>query len=200
VTKELLLETLRKKGTPEPIIAAFDKIKRENFVPEHLIGYAYDDMALPVEEGSTLSQPSTVAFMLSLLEPKPESRILEIGSGSGYVLALLSEIASQGKVYGIEILKSLAVVSKSRLADKANVEIFNRDGSNGLPEFAPYDRILISASCPEIPKNLLEQLKDPGIMVAAVKQSIIQIKKENGLVIEKEFPGFAFVPLVKEPD
>jgi protein-L-isoaspartate(D-aspartate) O-methyltransferase len=198
MTKEALIESLRKKPTPENILAAFDKVKREEFVPSHLIGYAYEDIALPVEEGSTLSQPSTVAFMLNLLEPKNDSKILEIGSGSGYVLALLSEIAPEGKIYGVEVLKSLAVISKSRLAEKKNVEIIHRDGSKGLPEFAPYDRILISASCPETPKHLLEQLKDPGILVAAVKNSIIQIKKENTQTIEREFPGFAFVPLVSE--
>lgn len=195
--KDELLESLRKKGYSEEIVSAFQKVKREDFVPEHLIGYAYEDMALPVMEGSTLSQPSTIAFMFSLLELKESSKILEIGSGSGYAIALLSEIASKGKVYGVEIIKELAIKARDYLKDKTNVEIILRNGCEGLPEFAPYDRILVSASCPEVPKNLLSQLKDDGILVAAVKNSIFQIKKVNGQTIEKEFPGFAFVPLVE---
>lgn len=198
MNKEELLISLRKKGLSESIIDAFNKVKREDFVPEHLIGYAYEDIALPVMEGSTLSQPSTVAFMLNLLDAKNNQKILEIGSGSGYVLALLSEINPNGKIYGIEILKELAIQSRNYLKDKQNVEIIMRDGSEGLGEFAPYDRILISASCPEVPTHLLQQLKEDGILVAAVKQSIFQIKKEkNGETLEKEFPGFAFVPLRK---
>ena len=197
MNKEELLASLKKKGFSDAVVDAFRKVKREDFVPEHLIGYAYEDIALPVMEGSTLSQPSTIAFMLNLLEVKNNQNILEIGSGSGYVLALLSEINPSGKIYGAEILKELAIRSRNYLKDKSNVEVVIRDGSQGLPEFAPYDRILISASCPEVPTHLLQQLKEDGILVAAVKQSIFQIKKEKGETLEKEFPGFAFVPLVK---
>jgi len=197
VNKEELLVSLKKKGFSDEVVDAFRKVKREDFVPEHLIGYAYEDIALPVMEGSTLSQPSTVAFMLNLLDIKDNQRILEIGSGSGYVLALLSEMNPGGKIYGVELLKELAIRSKNYLENKKNVEVILRDGSQGLPELAPYDRILISASCPEVPTNLLQQLKEDGILVAAVKQSIFQIKKEKGETLEKEFPGFAFVPLRK---
>lgn len=195
MNKEELLESLRKKGTSEQVVNAFGTVKREDFVPDRLVGYAYEDMALPVMDGSTISQPTTIAFMLELLEIKDGQTILEIGSGSGYVLALLSEINKNGKVYGVEILKDLAVKSKKYLEQKKNVEVIIRDGSKGLHEFAPYDRILISASCPECPRDLLSQLKDDGILVAAVKSSIFKIKKEKGEKTEEEFPGFAFVPL-----
>jgi protein-L-isoaspartate(D-aspartate) O-methyltransferase len=197
VNKDELLASLRKKGFSEEIVAAFQKVKREDFVPQHLVGYAYEDMALPVMDGSTLSQPSTVAFMLNLLELKEDNKVLEIGSGSGYALALLSEIVIKGKVYGIEIIKELGVKSRDYLKDKQNVEILIRDGSKGLPEFAPFDRILISASAKEVPRHLLPQLSENGILVAAVKNSIFQIKKTSSGVLEKEFPGFAFVPLVE---
>lgn len=197
MNKDELLASLRKKGFSEEIVAAFQKVKREDFVPQHLVGYAYEDMALPVMDGSTLSQPSTVAFMLNLLEPKEDSKVLEIGSGSGYALALLSEIVSKGKVYGIEIIQELGVKSRDYLKDKSNVEILIRDGSKGLPEFAPFDRILISAASSGIPRHLLPQLGENGILVAAVKNSIFQIKKTPSGVLEKEFPGFAFVPLVE---
>ncbi len=196
--KQGLLDTLRKKGFSQGVIDAFAKAKREDFVPQNLVGYAYEDMALPVTEGSTLSQPSTIALMLDLLDIKDGQKILEIGSGSGYALALLSEINPNGKVYGIEVIQALGISSKKYLQEKKNVEIIIRNGSHGLPEFAPYDRILISASCPECPSNLFSQLKDDGILVAAVKQSIVQVKKVNGERIVKEFPGFAFVPLVPD--
>lgn len=196
MNKEELIASLKKKGISEAIISAFEKVKREDFVPEHLVGYAYEDMALPVMEGSTLSQPSTIAFMLDLLEVKDGQKILEIGSGSGYVLALLAEMNKKGKIFGIEIIKELAIRSRTYLGKNENVEVIIRNGSQGLPEFASYDRILVSAACPEVPRNLLSQLNDNGILVAAVKQSIFQIKKSGGQTIEKEFPGFAFVPLV----
>lgn len=198
MNKDELLESLKKKGYSERIISAFQAVKREDFVPQHLVGYAYEDLALPVMDGSTLSQPSTIAFMLDLLEPKENSKVLEIGSGSGYVLALLSEIIKKGKIYGIEIIKELGIKSKEYLKDKKNVEVIIRDGSEGLPEFAPFDRIIISASCPEVPRHLLLQLADDGILVAAVRQSIFQIRKKDGKSTEKEFPGFAFVPLIRK--
>lgn len=195
--KEEFLSSLRKKGFSESIISAFDKIKREDFVPEHLIGYAYEDMALPVMQGSTLTQLSTVAFMIGLLDPLKGQNILEIGSGSGYVISLLAEINKTGKIYGLEIIKELAIKSKKYLIDNKNVQVIIGNGSQGLSQFAPYDGILVSASCPEVPRHLLSQLKDNGILVAAVKQSIFQIIKSNGETIEKEFPGFTFVPLVE---
>jgi len=194
--KEELIHSLREKF-PEKIVSAFQKVKRENFLPDHLKSYAYEDMALPLEEGSTISQPKTISFMLELLELKQNQKILEIGSGSGYVLALLSEIIKNGKIYGMEIKKTLAINSKKLLEEDSNIEIFNRSGFDGLPEFAPFDRILISASCKDmrVPYNLTEQLKDKGILVAPVRESVFQIKKQNGKLKEKEFKGFAFVPL-----
>lgn len=197
MNKDELLASLRKKGYSDAVVEAFSKVKREDFVPEHLVGYAYEDLSLPVMDGSTLSQPSTVAFMLDLLDIRNGQKVLEIGSGSGYALALLSEISSKGKVYGIEIIQELGVKSHDYLKDKTNVQILIRDGSKGLPEFAPFDRILISASSKEIPRHLLSQMTEDGILVAAVKNSIFQIKKTSSGVVEKEFPGFAFVPLVE---
>ncbi|MBS3065696.1 protein-L-isoaspartate O-methyltransferase [Candidatus Pacearchaeota archaeon] len=196
MNKDELLASLKKKGFSAAVIDAFGKVKREDFVPQHLIGYAYEDIALPVMEGSTLSQPSTIALMLNLLNVEDNQKILEIGSGSGYVLALLSKINPNGKIYGIEILKELAIRSRIYLAEEKDVEVLIRDGSQGLKEFAPFDRIIVSASCPEVPRHLLEELREEGILVAAVKQSIFQIKKEkNGETVETEFPGFVFVPL-----
>jgi len=196
--KQALIEALRRQGISEEIVKAFEKVKRECFVPDRLIGYSYDDIALPIEEGSTISQPSTVAFMLDLLDLHQNQKILEIGSGSGYVLALINEIIKNGKIYGIEINKNLAVMSRKNLEKNSNIEIINRSGEQGLADLAPFDKIIISASCPDmrIPFNLLEQLSDPGILVCPVKQSIFQIKKANGKTEKKEFPGFAFVNMI----
>jgi protein-L-isoaspartate(D-aspartate) O-methyltransferase len=195
--KGALLNSLKKQGFSDEIISAFEKVKRETFVPNNLIGYSYDDVSLPVEQGSTLSQPSTIALMLKLLEPKQNQKILEIGSGSGYVLALISEIIKNGEIYGIEINKNLAIKSKSLLSNNSNIDIFSKSGEIGLSDFAPYDRIIVSASCPDmrIPFNLLEQLSDNGILVVPVKQSLFQIKKLDGKTEIKEFPGFSFVDL-----
>ena len=196
----MLLASLRVKGIPEEIIKAIEKVKRENFVQERYIGYAYEDLPIPLEEGSSLSQPYTVAFMLSLLDPKQNQKILEIGSGSGYVMSLLSEIIKNGKIYGLEISKNLAIKSKKLLEKNTNIEILNRSGSFGFQEQAPFDRILVSASCRDeyIPTRLLDQLADPGIMVVPVKQTIIRYKKESGKITKEEFPGFVFVNLIEE--
>ena len=196
--KSELLAGLKAMGYSESIVYAFSRVKREDFVPERFVSYSYDDIAIPLEDGSTISQPKTTALMLSLLELKQEQKILEIGSGSGYVLALISEIIKSGKIYGIELNKRLAVNSKTLLQNDSNIEVLSRNGFLGLPEKAPFDRILISAAAEEIPKHLYSQLNDSGIIVAAVKQSIFQIKKQNGVITEKEFPGFVFVPLKKE--
>ena len=195
-SREELIKSLRQKGFGEEIAQAFAKVKREKFIPENMKGYAYEDTPLPIGYNQTISQPFTIAFMLKLLELKQGQKILEIGAGSGYVLELMSEIIKEGKIYGVELIKELAIKSKKLLSKDSNIIIINKSGFNGLKEFAPYDRILISASAKEVPRHLLEQLKDPGILVSPVKQSIFQLKKEKGKVRKKEFPGFVFVPLV----
>lgn len=198
--KERLISSLKEQGFSLEIIGAFDKVNREEFVPDQYLAYAYEDTALPIESGSTISQPSTIAFMISLLEPKQNQKVLEIGSGSGYLLALLAEIIKNGKVYGLEINSRLAIKSKKILGKNSNIEIINRSGSLGLPELAPFDRIVVSASCKDMrfPSLLVDQLSDQGILVAAVKQSIFQIKKDQGKITKKEFPGFTFVPFIED--
>lgn len=192
-----LIENLKKRGFSKQVIEAFEKVKREDFVPDKLVPFCYDDIPMHLEDGSTVSQPSTIAFMLDQLDLKQNNSVLEIGSGSGYVLSLISEIIKNGKVLGLERNQNLAIKSKKSLSKDSNIQIFNRDGYRGLPQFAPYDRIIVSASYPEIPYFLLSQLKESGIIVAPVKQSIMQIKKENGNIIEKTYPGFVFVPMVE---
>jgi len=154
--KTSLIIYLKSQGFPEKIISAFKKIHRENFIPKELKSQAYEDNALPIGHDVTISQPYTIAVMLNLLELKTGQKILEIGSGSGYVVALLEEI-TKGKVYGVEIIKELADKSKKKLKNHKNIKIINASGKLGLPKFAPYDRILISASANEIPYHLAGQ-------------------------------------------
>ena len=199
--KEELIQSLRSKNFPENILDAFSKVKRENFIPKILKSKAYEDRALPIGKSQTISQPYTIATMLNLLDLKKGQKVLEIGSGCGYVLALISKIVGEkGKVYGIEIVKSLAEKSKLNLKDYKNIKVYNKDGRKPLEE-APYHRIIISAACREIPKEILNQLKDKALIVAPVgpryAQSLVVIQRiKNNFKIKKELPGFIFVPFV----
>jgi len=202
MNKQELLHNLKKQGFAEKIIEAFAKTKRENFIKHDLERFAYEDIALPIGEGATISQPSTTAFMLSLLKLHEHQNVLEIGSGCGYVLALISEIVGKtGKVFGLELSKKLAEKSKENLKGYRNVSVFNKNGKYGLAAEAPFDRILISASLEKIPDILFNQLKEEGIIVAPIGSSQVQIltsmkKHENNLLVLETIPGFIFVPFV----
>ncbi len=204
MNKQKLLQRLKSLGFSKKILDAFSKVKRENFVPEELENQTYEDAPLPIGQGQTISQPYTIAVMLSEIELKQGQKILEIGSGSGYVLALISEIVGKkGKVCGVEIVNELAEKSKEALdlGNYKNVEVYNRNGSDGLPEKAPFDRILISAACREIPKKLLNQLKDGGILLTPkgprFEQSLVVVqRKKDKFETIREIPGFIFVPFV----
>lgn len=188
----------------ESIRKAFLNVKRELFMPEGARQSAYSDSAMPIGSGQTISQPSTIAAMLELLDVKPENKILEVGSGSAYVLALLSELAGKkGKVFGIELLQELKEKAEKNLKAQGNKNITLKvgDGTAGWKENAPFDRILVSAACPFVPKPLAEQLAENGILVAPVGDRFTQVmnivKKINGKTIKEEYMGgyFAFVPL-----
>ena len=200
--KQILLKSLKEKGFSKEILNAFSKVKREDFVPENLKSRSYEDIPLPLGFQQTISQPYTIATMLSLLELKRDLKILEVGSGCGYVLALLSNIVGKnGKVFGIEIIKELAEKSKENLKSYKNVEIKIGNGRLGLPEESPFNRILISAGYKEIPKPLISQLKEKGIIVApignAYGQDLIAYQKINQkLKLKEKIPGFIFVPLI----
>ena len=200
--KQILIQSLKSKGFSPEILNAFSKVKRENFISGKFRKMAYLDEALPIGKGQTISQPYTIATMLSMLEIKKGQKILEVGSGCGYVLALISElVGKKGNVFGIETIKKFADKSKKNAAHLRNVKICNKNGRLGLEKKAPFDRILISASCSEIPKPLVSQLKKGGIIVAPIgnkfNQSLVSLKKTNGeMKITENFPGFIFVPLV----
>lgn len=194
--KKQLIENLKRHGFNDKIIKAFLKVSREKFISRELKKLAYEDIALPLESGATISQPYTIAFMLNLLELRRGQKILEIGSGSGYVLALLYEI-TKGEIYGIEIIDSLAKKSEKILFELGynKVRVYFRNGFIGLEEKAPFDRILISASANKIPEHLFSQLNNNGIMVVPIGNSIFKFRKRKGEILTEEFSGFAFVPL-----
>lgn len=195
--KNNLIELLRNQGFKKDIVKAFEKVERERFVPDAYRSVAYEDTALPIGQGQTISQPSTIAFMLRLLNVQNGQKILEVGSGSGYVLALLSEMNPKGKIMGTERIEELVESSREKLEGHKNVEIFHTPDVIGLKEHSPFDRILVSASAKEIPQELIEQLKTDGILVLPVVNSIMRIEKTQEGNKVKEHEGFAFVPLVK---
>ena len=201
--KKELINSLKFKGFEEHIVDAFSKVKRENFIPSKLRKYAYNDEALPIGEGQTTSQPYTIATMLSMLDLKEGQKILEIGSGSGYVLALISEIVGKkGKVFGVEKNRELARKSKLNLKGY-KAKVYFKNGYNGLKEYSTYDRVIISAACNEIPKPLIKQLKKDAIVLAPIgnkfQQSLTIYKKiDNQLVFQEEIPGFQFVPFLEK--
>lgn len=193
-----LVEFLRKKGFAENIISAIGNIEREKFIPEHTHPYAYDDMILPIEPGTTLSRPSTTAFILTLLNLKDNQKILEIGSGTGYLLALISELCPNSEVYGIEINKKFAVSSKKTLENNRHIHILNKNGLGGIPELAPFDKIVVSASFKNKPYKLISQLTDSGTLVSPVNDEIICIEKSGTEFKETAYSGFSFVSMLEE--
>ena len=186
------------------IIEAFKKVDRADFVPAELRPEAYQDQPLPIGEEQTISQPSTVAFMLELLQPKVAGNFLEIGAGSGYVAALLSQIAgNSGHVIAIEKLPKLAEQAKQNLKIYGfeKLELIAGDGSKGYQEQSPYDGIIVSAAARQVPEALLKQLKDGGRLVAPVgvgSQDVILWEKSGQSFKQKKYPGFIFVPLVSD--
>ncbi|MBU2082012.1 protein-L-isoaspartate O-methyltransferase [Patescibacteria group bacterium] len=190
------------------IIRAFKRIKREDFLLPENKNKAKIDTALPIGYGQTISQPTTVAFMLELLQPEAGDKILDVGSGSGWTTALLAEIAGKwGEVYGIERILELKNfseqnISKYSFIKKGRVIIIHGDGYAGLSEYAPFDKILVSAVALKTPPQLLAQLKVKGRMVIPIGkqyegQEIVLYRKISKNKFEiKHFPGFVFVPLL----
>lgn len=200
-----LVNDLMTKGylKSDLVIDAFSEISRMEFVPRELELEAEQDIALPIGFGQTISQPLVVAFMLELLDVQRGHKMLDVGSGSGWTTSLLAYmVGSEGKVIGIERIKELKEfgeqnAEKFGFIKKGIAEFYEGDGSKGLPDKAPFDRILVSAVSYEIPQELKDQLKVGGKMVMPIRNSIIYLEKKSETEFYKEeFPGFYFVPLV----
>jgi protein-L-isoaspartate(D-aspartate) O-methyltransferase len=192
---------LRKRGiTDERVIDAMSRVPRHEFAPERYRDQAYEDHPLPIGEGQTISQPYIVALMLEALAVAPSDRVLEVGTGSGYVTALLAELAVQ--VFSIERHAALANASRELLArlGYTNVKVIVGDGSHGYRDAAPYDAIIVSAAAPELPPALLAQLAEGGRMIIPVgredSQQLQLIRMRNGLPQTTLRELCRFVPLV----
>src|SRR5512135_935695 len=162
---EFLL-TLRRRGiADQAVLRAMDEVPRERFVETNFADSAYADQALPIACGQTISQPYVVAYMTEQLALRPHHRVLEVGTGSGYQAAVLSRLARE--VVSIERYRTLADQARERLAALGydNVEVIVGDGFAGVPEKGPYDRIIVTAAAEEVPKALVDQLADGGVML-----------------------------------
>ncbi|HPP30094.1 MAG TPA: protein-L-isoaspartate(D-aspartate) O-methyltransferase [bacterium] len=180
------------------VIDAFLKVPRERFVPEHLKEYAYEDGPLSIGKGQTISQPYIVALMTECLELKGKEKVLEVGTGSGYQAAIIAEMGCD--VYSVERIPELARRAKRVLEELGyNVKIKIGDGTLGWDDFAPYDRIIVTAAGPEIPPSLYNQLKEGGSIIMPVGdryfQDLILVKKLGNRMEKKNFGGCQFVLL-----
>jgi protein-L-isoaspartate(D-aspartate) O-methyltransferase len=181
------------------VLAAMRKVPRHEFVPPAERSRAYDDLALPIGHQQTISPPYIVAYMTETLDPQPEDRVLEIGTGSGYQAAVLAEIVKD--VYTIEIVSPLAKQAERRLKELkyTNVHVLDGDGYKGWPEHAPFDKIIVTCSPENIPEPLIEQLREGGQMIIPVGQRYQQafhlLKKEDGKLKDDRLISTLFVPM-----
>ncbi len=197
-----LIEDIRDRGIQDlEILQLFDRVPRHLFVPEGVWPRAYEDAPIPIGWGQTASQPSLQALYLSILYPKPSETVLEIGTGSGYLTALLALMAD--RVYSVERVRQLSLRARAALDELRiqNVALMVGDGTIGWRKFAPFDVIVISAAAPGVPTTLVDQLADPGRMLLPVgsltSQDLVLVRKEEGRVRESVMEtDCTFVPLL----
>jgi protein-L-isoaspartate(D-aspartate) O-methyltransferase len=200
--RKKLVDLVKSKGiTDERVLHAIERIPRHFFLDSAFDEVAYEDKAFPIAEKQTISQPYTVAYQTQLLEVKHFDKVLEIGTGSAYQACVLADMGAQ--VYTIERQKKLFESNKvfAFLKKYPKVKFFYGDGYEGLPTFAPFDKILITAAAPDIPKKLIEQLKTGGMMVIPVGTGDVQvmkrfIKQQDGSLREEIYDRFSFVPML----
>jgi protein-L-isoaspartate(D-aspartate) O-methyltransferase len=190
-----------KNSLDENVMEAMKQVPRHEFLPADLRYCAYDNGPAPIGSGQTISQPYIVALMSDLLNTKPSDIILEIGTGSGYQAAILSQLVKQ--VYSVEIIEDLATIARQRLNELGynNVEVRNGDGYYGWPEHAPYDGIIVTAAAPHIPQPLIDQLRPGARLVIPVglpysyQELMVVEKKANDEIEVRKVLGVGFVPL-----
>jgi protein-L-isoaspartate(D-aspartate) O-methyltransferase len=197
-----LVELIRHKGIrDEQVLSALDKVPRHLFMESSFIGFSYSDQAFPIGSGQTISQPYTVAFQTELLEVKPLEKVLEVGTGSGYQTAILLEMGA--RVYTVERQKELFLKAQLTLRQLGyKPHFFYGDGYEGLPAYKPFDRILVTAAAPDVPAELLNQLKIGGKLVMPIGGSFNQemiriVRKSETEFFRTEHGSFIFVPLLK---
>lgn len=198
-----LVDSIRQKGiSDERALDAILHIPRHFFMDSGFDKIAYEDRAFPIGEGQTISQPYTVAYQTQLLEVKPFEKVLEIGTGSAYQACVLAEMGAH--VFTIERQKKLFESNKlfPYLKKYLSLKFFYGDGYEGLPTYAPFDKVIVTAAAPLIPPKLIEQLKPGGKMVIPVGEGNVQsmlrlIKQQDGTVKEEIFDNFSFVPMIE---
>ena len=196
-------DIVRRGVTDQATLEAMRKVPRHRFVPPGAVGMAYDDRPLPIGHGQTISQPYIVAYMTEQVQPRPDQRILEIGTGSGYQAAVLAEIV--GEVYSIEIVQPLAErVERFFSGDPRyrNISVRHGDGYHGWPGAAPFDAIVVTAASETIPPPLIQQLKDGGRMIIPVgpalgAQHLVLVTKEEGRMRTRTLLPVRFVPFTR---
>jgi len=201
---DALIDIMKNTGflTDSRVESAIRKVPRDNFVPDSLKNRAYENEPIHLMEKQTISQPSVVSRMTEWLDLKEGQKVLEIGSGSGWQSAILAKIVGNGKIFTVERHSKLASFAKKNLEKLGikNVKIILGDGRLGLAKESPFDRIMITAACREVPQALLDQLSLGGLLIAPVGeniQSLILLRKTpEGIVEIKSQKGYVFVPLV----
>jgi protein-L-isoaspartate(D-aspartate) O-methyltransferase len=200
--RKKLVDQIREKGiSDESVLLAILNVPRHFFLDSAFEKQAYEDRAFPIGEDQTISQPYTVAYQTQLLQIKPFEKILEVGTGSAYQASVLAEL--KAKVYSIERQKKLFDANKKFefLKQYPSLRLFYGDGFEGLPTFAPFDKILITAAAPYVPEKLLDQLKIGGCMVLPLDEGDNQrmhrlTKQLDGTILEEKFDEFSFVPML----
>ena len=201
--RKQLVDTLKQKGiTDERVLNAINNIPRHFFLDSAFDKVAYEDRAFPIAESQTISQPYTVAYQSQLLDLKQYDKVLEIGTGSGYQAIVLAEMCA--KVFTIERQKKLFDEHRKFILRNKypNIKYFYGDGYEGLPTYAPFDRVIVTAAAPFIPPKLVEQLKTGGKMVIPLGEGAIQkmvrlTKNDDGSITEESFDNFSFVPMLE---
>jgi protein-L-isoaspartate(D-aspartate) O-methyltransferase len=206
--RDRLVESLVKRGyvTSEAVANAMRRVPREEFLPQDIRDEAYIDTPLPIGEGQTISAPHMVAIMAEQLDLSPGKKVLEIGAGSGYHAAVCAElIAPSGHLYTIERISSLAAFAEDNLKRTGYgdlVTVMFGDGTKGLPEHAPFDRIFVAAGAPDIPAPLTDQLADGGKLLVPVGgryyQDLIKVERKGKKLVKENMGGCVFVPLIGE--
>ncbi|HEY1719639.1 MAG TPA: protein-L-isoaspartate(D-aspartate) O-methyltransferase [Magnetospirillaceae bacterium] len=197
----LLMELRREGITDTRVLSAIERVPREQFIPDTFQDRAYDNAALPIGHGQTISQPLVVATMTQALEIGPRMRVLEVGTGCGYQTAVLCGLAR--RVYTIELVKELQAEAEKRLLAirVTNFTAITGDGAKGWPDQAPFDRIIVTAAPKRVPHMLIDQLADDGIMVIPIGEALDDqwlecITKREGRVERKRMMPVRFVPLI----
>ena len=200
--RKKLIDGIRNKGiSNEDVLEAMDRVPRHLFMDSSFINFSYTDKAFPIAAGQTISQPYTVAFQTELLDVKKHLKVLEIGTGSGYQTAVLLELGA--RVYTIERQRQLFLDAQKTLGPlNYKPSFYFGDGYEGLPSFAPFDRILITAAAPEIPQQLLDQLAIGGILVVPEgdrygQRMVRVIRESEEKYTRSEHGHFSFVPLLR---